>query len=117
MPPSLARPGPPSSCEVIGERAPRLAPPSAGRCFDTVDYPDRVPRLPDALLRSERWSLIVEGAWKQPAAIHLLEGRIALAGLRHHSRTAEQHGQRVLSPEGCRDLLRNFQIIAKDRQV
>ena len=51
----------------------------------------------DALLRSERWSLIVEGAWKQPAAIHLLEGRIALAGLRHHSRTAGQHGQRVLS--------------------
>ncbi|CAK0868029.1 unnamed protein product, partial [Prorocentrum cordatum] len=53
--------------------------------------------IPDELVAPEAWSLVVEGAWRTRAPIHILEARIALAGLRHASRSLECHGRRVLS--------------------
>eukprot|EP00973_Karenia_brevis_P011570 1565274-Karenia_brevis.AAC.1 len=59
-----------------------------------------VPPLPDSLFTPGRWCLVVEGAWRRTGAIHTLEGRIALAGLRRASRTVLNHGKRVLSLGG-----------------
>ncbi|CAK0861426.1 unnamed protein product [Prorocentrum cordatum] len=53
--------------------------------------------IPDELVAPDAWSLVVEGAWRTRAPIHILEARIALAGLRHASRSLECHGRRVLS--------------------
>lgn len=58
---------------------------------------DYLPGLPDSLLEPHRWALVVEGAWAAPAPIHVLEGRIALTGLRRAARTVANHGCRVLS--------------------
>ncbi|CAK0895895.1 unnamed protein product [Prorocentrum cordatum] len=53
--------------------------------------------VPDSLVDPRDWSLIVEGAWRRAAPIHLLEGRIALGGLRHAAWQVDCHGSRVLS--------------------
>ncbi|CAK0845014.1 unnamed protein product [Prorocentrum cordatum] len=53
--------------------------------------------VPDSLVDPRDWSLIVEGAWRRGAPIHLLEGRIALGGLRRAARQVDCHGSRVLS--------------------
>ncbi|CAK0844871.1 unnamed protein product [Prorocentrum cordatum] len=53
--------------------------------------------VPDSLVDPRDWSLIVEGAWRRGGPIHLLEGRVALGGLRHAARQVDCHGSRVLS--------------------
>ncbi len=110
--------GSPSSLAIATGLAPHTGPPSAGRDFVLAELPDRVPPLPDALLEPRRWALIVEGAWAKPAPIHILEGRIALAGLRHHARVAHQHGQRVLSlGDNMAELLASEKGRAVDRAL
>ena len=43
--------------------------------------------LPDAVLREERWKLVVRGAWLYDGTIHDKEGRVALMSVRHASRS------------------------------
>ena len=58
---------------------------------------NRVSPLPDSLMDPQRWKLVVEGAWRSTSAIHTLEARIALLGLRRASRCLKNHHTRVLS--------------------
>ena len=71
--------------------------PDSTRHVDIVELPARVPPLPDSLLCPERWKLVVEGAWKSTSAIHTLEARISLLGLRRAARCVGSHHKRVLS--------------------
>ena len=57
----------------------------------------RVPAPSPQLLRADVWHLLVRGAWKFPAAIHVKEARVDLMGLRRLCRCTAAHGCRVLS--------------------
>ena len=51
----------------------------------------------DATLNAEDWHLVVVGGWSHAEAVHFLEGRIMLGGLRRSSGVVRHHGRRLLS--------------------
>ncbi|CAK0872713.1 unnamed protein product, partial [Prorocentrum cordatum] len=70
------------------------------RDIETVERPAEevgIPPLPDALLASKRWAMVVKGAWQHDGVIHEKEGRVLLMGLVRASRCVGLHGKRVLS--------------------
>ena len=58
---------------------------------------DMVQPLPANLFQSSRWSLLVEGAWRNRTTIHVGEAKASLIGLRRASRTTSLHNHIVLS--------------------
>ncbi|CAK0887264.1 unnamed protein product, partial [Prorocentrum cordatum] len=56
------------------------------RHFERVE--GTVPPLPGRLTHAGRWSLVVAGCWRRREAIHLLEARAALLGLRRAAGSA-----------------------------
>ncbi|CAK0812038.1 unnamed protein product, partial [Prorocentrum cordatum] len=70
------------------------------RDIETVERPAEevgIPPLPDALLASKRWAMVIKGAWQHDGVIHEKEGRVLLMGLVRASRCVGLHGRRVLS--------------------
>ncbi|CAK0843436.1 unnamed protein product, partial [Prorocentrum cordatum] len=70
------------------------------RDIETVERPAEevgIPPLPDALLASQRWAMVIKGAWQHDGVIHEKEGRVLLMGLVRASRCVGLHGKRVLS--------------------
>ena len=61
------------------------------------EVPAAVPPLPDDILDVARWRRVAVGAWRDPAAIHLKEARIALLGLRIACRTPAMADAELLS--------------------
>ena len=68
-----------------------------GRQFQTLDLVGMVPRLPDDLVRPERWNTVVQRKWKHNEPIHMKEGRVALMSLRRESRSLGSHGKKLLT--------------------
>ena len=58
--------------------------------------PSAVPEIPVARHERNRWRRVVVGTWREPQPIHLLEGKIALAGLRHAGSHAAPRPNRSL---------------------
>ena len=56
-----------------------------------------IPALSDELMAKGSWDYVGAGTWLHIEAIHVLEGRAMLAGLRRASRVVSQHGLRLLS--------------------
>ncbi|CAK0861936.1 unnamed protein product [Prorocentrum cordatum] len=75
-----------SKPSVIDRRLPRTR---------TVIVQGAVPALGDSLLVRSRWKMIVRGAFRYRASIHVKEARTQLLGLVRASRDPRMHGLRV----------------------
>jgi hypothetical protein len=51
-----------------------------------------IPPISDEVLNASRWVRILRGAWRFDAAIHMLEARVELLGLRRTARDPAAHG-------------------------
>ena len=56
-----------------------------------------VPEVHQDLVEADRWLAILVGAWKLSQAIHMLEGRVVLLGLRRALCGIQHHGKGLLS--------------------
>ncbi|CAK0819575.1 unnamed protein product [Prorocentrum cordatum] len=100
---------PSSKPSVIDRRLPRTR---------TVIVQGAVPALDDALLVRSRWKMIVRGAFKYKASIHVKEARTQLLGLVRASRDPRMHGLRVGSlGDDMAALLRFEKGRARDRAL
>ncbi|CAK0888003.1 unnamed protein product, partial [Prorocentrum cordatum] len=100
---------PSSKPSVIDRRLPRTR---------TVIVQGAVPALGDALLVRSRWKMIVRGAFRYKASIHVKEARTQLLGLVRASRDPRMHGLRVGSLGGNMAALLSFEKgRARDRAL
>lgn len=107
----------PGEDRVMSQSAPLTeATPRVARARANIEVTGLVPRLPEWLVASADWKMLVARPWSHQEAIHMKEGRVSLMTLRRQSRRCAEHGRELLALSDDRSRARRLDLLSLCRR-